>query len=477
MFIPSLKTFGKLVISVALLVMVSSCSTEQKNPSQVTPIPQKKIALVIGNANYEIGKLDTPLNDATDMTAALQELGFEVILLKNSPKRQMDEALDQFSTRINQGYVALFYYAGHGMQVNGENYLIPVKAQIEAEKDVKYESMPLGKILDTMESAGNRINIVILDACRDNPYRKFRPSFSRGLTTSRGLTIPTHSASGTLIVFATAPEKIARNYDRKGRNGLFTSYLLKYIKTPNLKVNSMLEQVGADVAKETKYEQIPWVSSSLTGTGEFILNKKLETTTPIVISSSIPKPSPTPVTTTTSKPSPPATFSTPKPQSTPSPQLTAQAFYNRGNSKDNSGHYREAIADYNQAIKLKPDFAYAYHNRGFVKSKLKDHKGAIADYNQAIKLKPDYANAYSNRGASKNKLKDYKGAIADYNKVIELKPDAYAYYNRGNSKKALKDYRGAITDFRQAAKLFQQYNNQTYYQRSLARIKELGISN
>jgi tetratricopeptide (TPR) repeat protein len=491
MFVLRLKIIGRLVISVALLMMVSSCSTEPKSRSQVTPIPQnssntqqqKRIALVIGNANYQVGKLDTPLNDATDMEAALNELGFEVILLKDSSKRQMDDALDQFSTRINQGYVGLFYYAGHGMQVEGENYLIPVNVQIKAEKDVEYESMPLGKILGRMESAGNQINIVILDACRDNPFRKFSRSSSRGLTT------PVQPASGTLIVFATAPGKVAS--DGMGRNGLFTSYLLKYIKTPNLDVDLMLRQVRSNVAKDTKNYQVSWNSSSLTG--EFAFNQKPETIT--------------------SKPSPPTTFSTPQPQPSPSPQLTATAFYDSGNSKRESGDNQGAITDYNQAIKLKPDFAGAYNNRGFAKDDLKDYQGAIADYtesirlknpelhlpynnrgiskmnlgdnqgaiadyNQAIKLKSDYANAYNNRGVSKRKSGDNQGAIADYNQAIKLKSDyANAYYNWGLINKNLGNNQKAISDFRQAAKLYQQQNNQTWYQKSLDRLKELGVSN
>ena len=262
---------------------------------------QQRIALVIGNANYTVGKLKTPLNDATDMANALKELGFEVILLKDSSKRQMDDALDQFTTRINQGYVGLFYYAGHGMEVEGENYLIPVNAQIKYEKDVEYESMPLGKILGRMEDAGNRINIVILDACRDNPFRKFWRS------SSRGLTAPLQAVSGTLIAFATAPGKVAS--DGTGRNGLFTSYLLKYLKTPNMEVDLMLRKVRSDVAQNTNNYQVPWTSSSLIG--EFAFNQKTETTPPIVTSSPVPKPSPSIAVVPTPKPTPSPVLSQP----------------------------------------------------------------------------------------------------------------------------------------------------------------------
>jgi cyclophilin family peptidyl-prolyl cis-trans isomerase len=287
MSISRLKLLGYLTITTTILSVAMWMSPERGkflpfkgiNQAVTQNRPntqqQQRIALVIGNANYAVGKLKTPLNDATDMANALKELGFEVILLKDSSKRQMDDALDQFTTRINQGYVGLFYYAGHGMEVEGENYLIPVNAHIKYEKDVEYESMPLGKILGRMEDAGNRINIVILDACRDNPFRKFWRS------SSRGLTAPVQAASGTLIAFATAPGKVAS--DGTGRNGLFTSYLLKYIKTPNMEVDLMMRKVRSDVAQNTNNYQVPWTSSSLIG--EFAFNQKTETTPPPVTSS------------------------------------------------------------------------------------------------------------------------------------------------------------------------------------------------
>jgi len=318
MSISRLKLLGYLIITTTILSVAMWMSPERGkflpfkgiNQAVTQNRPntqqQQRIALVIGNANYAVGKLKTPLNDATDMANALKELGFEVILLKDSSKRQMDDALDQFTTRINQGYVGLFYYAGHGMEVEGENYLIPVNAQIKYEKDVEYESMPLGKILGRMEDAGNRINIVILDACRDNPFRKFWRS------SSRGLTAPSQATSGTLIAFATAPGKVAS--DGTGRNGLFTSYLLKYIKTPNLDVDFMLRKVRSDVAKDTNDYQVPWTSSSLRG--EFALNQKTETTPPIVTSSPVPKPSPSIAVVPTPKPTPsPPPVTDPQPSS------------------------------------------------------------------------------------------------------------------------------------------------------------------
>ncbi|MDB9411076.1 serine/threonine-protein kinase [Microcystis aeruginosa] len=156
----------------------------------------------------------------------------------------------------------------------------------------------------------------------------------------------------------------------------------------------------------------------------------------------------------------------------------ANAYYDRGSAKSNLGDKQGAIKDYNQAIQINPDDADFYNNRGWAKYNLGDKQGAIADYNQAIKLNPNFAFPYNNRGWAKYNLGDKQGAIADYNQAIKLNSDfAVPYYNRGLIYKELNDNEKAIKDFRQAAKLHRQQNNQTWYQNSLDRLKELGVSN
>jgi len=133
---------------------------------------ERRIALVIGNAAYEMGVLRNPVHDASDMATALRRLGFEVTLLRDAARRPMVEAIDLFSRQLRQGGVGLFYFAGHGVQVSGENYLIPVDARIGREQDVPYEAVPVGRILGGLEDADNQLNILILDACRDNPFAR-----------------------------------------------------------------------------------------------------------------------------------------------------------------------------------------------------------------------------------------------------------------------------------------------------------------
>ncbi len=228
---------------------------------------QHRLALVIGNEAYQEEPLANPVNDANDVANALEDLGFKVILLENKELRAMEEAIEDFSRELRQGGIGVFYYAGHGVQVNGENYLVPLEAELNRQNDTRYEAVPLGKVLNAMEEAETQVNIVIIDACRDNPfYRRWR-SGSRGSGSVRRGLAPVQSARGTLIAFATAPGDFAD--DGEGRNSPFTSHLLQHIKTPNLAVELMFKRVRAAVWEETNRRQTPWEQSSLVGEFSF----------------------------------------------------------------------------------------------------------------------------------------------------------------------------------------------------------------
>ncbi|MDP3427926.1 MAG: caspase family protein, partial [Humidesulfovibrio sp.] len=218
--------------------------------------PQHRLALVIGNSAYESSPLHNPVNDATDMGNMLKSMGFEVIRELNANQKQMENAIRTFQGRLGKDSVGLFFYAGHGMQVSGTNYLVPVGAKINQESEVKYDCVDAGRVLDAMHTAGNPLNIVILDACRDNPFARSYRSSAKGLAR---MDAPT----GTFIAYATAPGDTAA--DGSGKNGVFTKYMLEYMPTPNLEVDKVLKKVRVSVMRETGKKQVPWQASSLTG--------------------------------------------------------------------------------------------------------------------------------------------------------------------------------------------------------------------
>ena len=267
---------------------------------------QPKFALVIGNANYEEERLENTVNDATDMAKALQDIGFEVTLLQNQDLRSMENAIAVFSQQLRKGGVGVFYYAGHGVQVQGENYLIPLKAQLQNEKDARYEAVALGKVLNAMEEARNQVNIVIIDACRNNPfYRRWR---SRGRGSDvRGLAAVFHP-SGIIIAYATREGNTAE--DGVGqRNSPFTSALLENIKKPNIDVQLMFRRVSTVVKQKTNAAKQHWTEGNLEG-DEFYLNPQSTAITPQI---------PTPVATPSPQPTPKPTVAViPSPKPTPS---------------------------------------------------------------------------------------------------------------------------------------------------------------
>ncbi|TIH18475.1 caspase family protein [Marinifilum sp. JC120] len=226
----------------------------------VAPLPApvavkgERYALVIGNSAYKNAPLKNPANDARDMGNTLRRLGFNVILVNNGRLRDMEQAMDRFYASLQKGGVGLFYYAGHGMQVGGRNYLIPVDATVKSESDVRYECLDAGRILGKMEDAGNALNIVILDACRNNPFARSFRSAQRGLAR---MDAPT----GSIVAYSTAPGSVAA--DGSGRNGVYTKYLLQFLMQPGLDISDVFFYTRKGVVQETGGGQVPWESSSL----------------------------------------------------------------------------------------------------------------------------------------------------------------------------------------------------------------------
>jgi uncharacterized caspase-like protein len=237
---------------------------------------ERRVALVIGNSGYEhVTKLTNPDNDAKGMAEKLASLDFEVVTGTDLSLRDMRKTVREFIAKLEGADLALFFYAGHGLQVNGENYLVPIDAELSSYVDLEFEAMPANLILNAMEHS-TKVNLVFLDACRNNPLAEnlARSMGTRSGSVGRGLA-KIGSGVGSLISFATQPGNVALDGD--GKNSPFTTALLKHLGTPGQDITRDLVMVRRDVLEATKGQQVPWDNSSLTG--EVIL-KQLEMVKP-----------------------------------------------------------------------------------------------------------------------------------------------------------------------------------------------------
>ena len=248
-------------------------------------IAEKRVALVIGNSAYQHAvQLANPKNDSSDMTAKLESLGFQVVSDQDLDLAGMRRTVRDFLEKLDGADMALFFYAGHGLQVNGNNYMVPVDAQLSGYNDLDFEALPMDLVLSAMERS-TKVNLIFLDACRDNPFAEklSRSMGTRSGSVGRGLA-RLGSGVGSLIAFATQPGNVAM--DGAGRNSPFTTALLAHLGTPGQDITRDLIHVRRDVLAATDGKQVPWENSSLTG--EVVL-KPLATEEPKAVSPPTPQ--------------------------------------------------------------------------------------------------------------------------------------------------------------------------------------------
>jgi hypothetical protein len=279
------------LVAVLLFTAALQVIAQQLNPNEqqrgmglAAPTTEKRVALVIGNSRYETSPLRNPVNDANLVAGTLREMGFDVIARTDVNLREMQSAVRDFSRKIHNGSIGLFYYAGHGMQSAGRNFLIPIGAQIEAEGDVVLEALDLNSVLEQMGQAQNRLNIVILDACRNNPFTR---SFRGG---SQGLA-QVNAPAGTFIAYATAPGQTAS--DGKGQNGLYTQELMANMRSPGLPIEEVFKRVRVQVRQKSNGLQVPWDASSLEGSFSFVTGSGTAAAPPPVAAEAFVSPQPT----------------------------------------------------------------------------------------------------------------------------------------------------------------------------------------
>jgi len=252
----------RLFLSLFLLLTAGFAAAQDSRNLQISKTGDKRVALVIGNSAYTQGPLTNPVNDARAIAAKVKGLGFEVIYRENMTTKQIGGTLREFRARLTPGAEALFFYAGHGLQVSGKNYLLAVDADILGEEDVPTQSIELSKVLEVMQNSKTRLNLVFLDACRNNPFsRRFR-------STAAGLVKVDDAPSGTILSFATRPGGVADDGD--GINGLYTQHLLEAMDEKGIPIEQSLKNVLRGVKKASKGKQEPWWEGGIEGNFFFI---------------------------------------------------------------------------------------------------------------------------------------------------------------------------------------------------------------
>ena len=240
----------------------------QTNQQPVSSGMERRVALVIGNATYKFNPLRNPVNDSSDMARSLRSVGFDVIEANNTTLAQMREVTRRFADKLGNSDVGLVYYSGHGVEVKGRNYLIPVNADIKREYEVVDQAFDASQFLEMMDNIrgpnNKRVNILIVDACRNNELQRSWRSTNNGLARM-------DAPGGTFISFATAPGRVAA--DGVGRNSPYTKHLLQALKQPNVPIEQVFKVVRRNVMEETKGEQIPWENSSLVGDFYFTVQR------------------------------------------------------------------------------------------------------------------------------------------------------------------------------------------------------------
>ncbi len=442
-------TVGLIILSLAICVC----------PEPVLAEP--RIALVIGNGAYGSSPLSNPTNDADLIAGVLSALSFDVVARKDVNQKTMKELIRNFGNQIRdkKDATGLFYYSGHGMQVDGRNYMIPVGATIRDESDVSIEGVGVDEVLTRMQFAGNAINLILLDACRDNPFEKSFKSASNGLNRI-------DAPRGTLIAFAAQPNRVA--LQSSGRYSFFTEALSQEIVKPEISVTDALLSTRVTVVNRTNHKQVPVVEDQLLS--KFYFN-----------------PGQSPVAIEPLKKE--GTGIGLKPGGTAISELTAKDWFDKGYGlrytdrndeeamkafdkaieidpnyalahagraaiHDEWGEYRQGLSESEQAIKLAPGLAWAFHTRGYAYVGLADYQKAIEDLNKAMELDPNYAWPYSTRSWAYFMLKDYQRAIEDANKALEIDPVfSNAYFKRGRALFALNKFQEALRDFDKAIEL------------------------
>jgi tetratricopeptide (TPR) repeat protein len=378
---------------------------------------QNRFALVIGNSNYtSIEKLGNPVNDAADVASKLRSLGYQVELKTNIGNAELGRAVNDYIQRLaqNKNNEGFFWFAGHGVQIDGENYLLPVDVDSMDDISVKYSSYPVNRLVDSFErTAQNKVNIVVLDACRNNPFRNM-PARNRSL--SRGLSVVHNLPPDLFIIYSTAAGDVAMDSAAGKRNSPFAESFMRNMES-NDDISIVIRNITRETLRLTDNKQRPYQEGSIISLDYYSLNPR-RTTPPVV------------------------------------QQEDATVYFNRGGEFRNARDWDRAIAEYTSAININYNYWQAYNARGVCYYYKKEYDQALADYTAAHRLNPNEPAMVSSIGAYYHATRDYERAIIQYNEAIRMGSNsAITYQNRGAAYYMLGDYDKAISDCDAAIKI------------------------
>jgi tetratricopeptide (TPR) repeat protein len=407
---------------------------------------EKRLALVIGNANYDKGELDNPVNDALLVAKTLEDLDFDVILDTNLSNRSaLNNSIKEFGQRRDDYDVGFVYYAGHGIQINSTNYLLPTKVAFESVYDVQDNAVSVQNIMRYLTSATDQVNVLILDACRDNPFEgnwnKTRSLKGSGLAKMKAPT-------GSLIAFSTTAGSTAPDGD--GVNSVYCTSLVKNMMFDGISLDQVFRNVRAEVFKLTNGGQQTEEATQLTGETFYLVKSNFEKQFQLIDSLILDEN---------------LDYSTNERDRISALEIVTSilntdsknrfALIKKGEIYTLIQDYVNALNIYNKAIELYPNDPVCYMYRGFLYSNyLQDSDNALNDFNQSLKIDSLYRSSYNHRADVYYSLEDYQSALPDYTKAINLQKDnPLRYIERAECYVKLEDFNNAQSDYTSAIDL------------------------
>ncbi len=406
---------------------------------------ERRLALVIGNSNYEKGELKNPVNDAKLISKTLDSLGFDVIEKYNlSTKRELLDAIRDFGVKRESYNVGFVYYAGHGVQIKAENFLLPTKEKFTSEIDIEDYGVSVQSILRYLESKTDQVNILVLDACRDNPFEVI---WNKTRSLNGGGLAKIAPPTGSLIAFSTDAGKTAA--DGKNENSIYTESLAKNMLIESISIDQVFRNVRSEVLTKTNGAQRPAESTQLTGNSFYLVRSNYEKQFKIVEDHINNKDYLDALAT--------VNFILQN-----EPNSVKALLFRAGIYAISLNNFDKALNDYNKAIEIQPNDSNIYYLKATALENYKHYNEAIIAHSKAIEISPRNSHYYISRGQSfEYDIKNYLKALDDYNKAVELEPENIkGLFNRAHLyQDKLEEYDKAFSDYSKILEIDPKYSD------------------